>query len=310
MDSDGAELWRLTSFLTSNSAVVAKVKIRDTYANLPPGLIRIGDDCAAIPDGEGFLLFAAEGMLESFVREDPWFAGYSAIMVNLSDVAAMGGRSLAIVDVLWAPDNVWSEPIWQGMLAASRAYGVPIVGGHTTISGGAAFLAAAVLGRAERLITSFDAVPGDDLLMAVDLRGSYRMHKPFWNTSVGAPPERLQGDLRLLPELTHRALCRAGKDISNGGVVGTLSMLLECSGVGAEVALDLLPKPAHASLDLWTVTFPSFGYLLSVTPQNSSNVIALFADREINCAKVGKITKQNSLILTFGSAAQRFPNFS
>ena len=54
-------------------------------------------------------------------------------MVNLSDVAAMGGRPLAIVDVLWTPGLDQSGHIWEGMSAASKAYGVPIVGGHTTV---------------------------------------------------------------------------------------------------------------------------------------------------------------------------------
>lgn len=49
--------------------------------------VLLGDDCAAIPDQEGYLLLAAEGMLPLLVETDPWFAGWSAIMVNVSDVA-------------------------------------------------------------------------------------------------------------------------------------------------------------------------------------------------------------------------------
>ncbi len=209
-------------------------------------------------------------MLESFVANDPWFAGYSAVMVNLSDVAAMGGRPLAIVDVLWTPNLPESANIWDGMAAACRAYDVPIVGGHTTVTGtGSVFLAAAVLGRARKLITSFDARPADDLLMVVDLRGGYRGEKPFWNASVGAPGQRLRDDLRLLPILAEQGWCRAGKDISNGGIVGTLSMLLECSKIGAELWLDRLPRPTDVSLERWLISFPSFGYLLSVAREHS-----------------------------------------
>src|SRR4029453_11100190 len=43
--------------------------------------VAIGDDCAAIPDGDGYLLFAIEGMVSDFVRSMPWFAGYSGVMV-------------------------------------------------------------------------------------------------------------------------------------------------------------------------------------------------------------------------------------
>jgi selenophosphate synthetase-related protein len=36
----------------------------------------VGDDCAAIPDGDGYLLFAIEGFMNEFVAGDPWFAGW------------------------------------------------------------------------------------------------------------------------------------------------------------------------------------------------------------------------------------------
>src|SRR5260221_12250850 len=181
MDDDHATLNRLLSFLETNAAVAAKATIQQSYrpAHALAGHIRVGDDCAAIPEGDGFLLFAAEGMLESFVADDPWFAGYCAVMVNLSDVAAMGGRPIAVLDVLWTPNLPESANIWDGMAAASRAYDVPIVGGHTTVTGtGSVFLAAAGLGKAQKLINSFDARPDDDLLMTVGLRGGYRGGEP------------------------------------------------------------------------------------------------------------------------------------
>lgn len=306
MNDNAARLASLVAFLEKSAAVAGKFAIHRAYAPALElaGAVRVGDDCAAIPDGDGFLLFAAEGMLESFVAEDPWFAGYSAVMVNLSDVAAMGGRPLAIVDVLWTPALERSREIWDGMSAASRAYGIPIVGGHTTLTGGdnASYLCAAVLGKAEKLITSFDARDGDDLLVAVDLRGSYRGGKPFWNASTGAPPERLRGDLDLLPVLAETGWCHAGKDISNGGIIGTLAMLLHCSGAGAELDLERLPAPPGASLERWLVSFPSFGFLLCCKPENTARVSELFEARGIACAAAGRITAQPGITLLLGSA--------
>ena len=310
MNNDEATLVRLISFLSTSFSVKEKLTIRTAYqgAQELAGETRLGDDCAAIRDGDGWLLFAAEGMLPSFLGDDPWFAGYSAVMVNLSDVAAMGGRPLAIVDVLWSPGLDKTAVIWEGMSAASKAYGVPIVGGHTTaIKGGSAFLAAAVLGKTKHLITSFDAQAGDDLLVAVDLRGDWRGEKPFWNTSVSAPPERLRADLNLLPVLAENGWCRAGKDISNGGIVGTLAMLLDCSSAGAELRVDRLPRPTDVDLGRWLISFPSFGFLLSVALRYSERVITQFTAREIACAVVGKITSSRSLILGYGAARALFP---
>jgi uncharacterized protein len=310
MNSDFATLSRLTTFLKTQAGVGDKLAITRAYtpAQQLAGAIKVGDDCAAIPDHAGFLLFAGEGMLESFVDDDPWFAGYSALMVNLSDIAAMGGQPLAIIDILWTPGLEQAAAIWEGIAAASQAYGVPVVGGHTTITrSGRNFLAAAVLGRAQRLITSFDAKPGDDLFLAVDLRGKYQGDKPFWNASVGAPAERLRSDLALLPALAEKGWVQAGKDISNGGIIGTLAMLLQCSRVGAELWLDRIPIPEGADLARWLISFPSFGFLLSVDPSQVANVTAAFNDRQIACGRVGTITGSGSFVLVYGTARETFP---
>jgi len=300
-------LHSLAEFLSTHPAVREKAGIRSAYvpaADLSNG-IPLGDDCAAIPNptGPGYLLFAAEGMLESFVESDPWFAGYSAVMVNLSDIAAMGGTPIAITDVIWTPSQKISAEIWAGMRAASLAYGVPIVGGHTTqTASGKAALAAAVLGHAgERLITSFDAKPGDHLVIAIDMHGSYRDGKPFWNASTTTTPTRLRADLALLPSLAERGLCRAGKDISNGGIIGTLAMLCECSGIGVRLDLDLLPKPEGISWEKWLTSFPSYGYLLAIGHENLAKISEIFSDTEITCAQIGAFTAEMGIHLSLAA---------
>jgi AIR synthase-related protein len=296
--------------LASKTAVLAKIEIEQAYrpAVTTAGSIRIGDDCAALPDGDGYLLFAAEGMQPSFVAEDPWFAGYCAVMVNLSDVAAMGGRPLAVTDVLWTSALSATEEIWSGMQAASQRYAVPIVGGHTSVVESApTYLAAAILGRARRLITSFAAKPGDDLLVVIDLRGEFHGNRPFWNASVSAPPQRLRDDLLLLPFIAEAGWCAAGKDISNGGIIGTLAMLMRESGVGAELWLDDIPRPEKVALDDWLTSFPSFGYILGVSNAYTEKVIDLFGRRELDCAIAGKFTSELGLVLQLGHERARFP---
>src|ERR1700712_2865492 len=144
-----------------------------------------GDDCAAIPDGDGYLLFAIEGMVSDFVRDMPWFAGYSSVMVNVSDIYAMGGRPIAVVDALWSDGLQRAENMIAGMAAASSVYGVPIVDGHSNTRSDQAQLAVSIIGRAKKLLSSFTARPGDRLMMAVDLRGRFEDPYPFWNASVG-----------------------------------------------------------------------------------------------------------------------------
>jgi AIR synthase-related protein len=273
-----------------------------------------GDDCAVLPDaaGDGHLLLAIEGLVQDFVAATPWFAGYSAVMVNLSDIAAMGGRPLAVVDALWADDAELAKQLLAGMRAACDRYGVPLVGGHSNLRAGGGQLAVAALGRAARLISSFAARPGDRLLMAVDLRGAWQEGYPFWNASSSAPAERLRADLALLPQLAEAGWCDAGKDISMAGVLGTLLMLLECSGAGAHVDLARLPLPpgtpawhetgadALAAHSRWLSAFPSFGYLLSVREPQAAMVQALFERQGIACADIGAVQPGGRLTVELG----------
>ena len=211
-------------------------------------------------------------------------------MVNISDIAAMGGRPIAVVDAIWAAGDSAADPILQGLRAASETFATPLVGGHTNFRNDRSQLSVAILGRAQRLLTSFDARAGDRLVAAIDLRGRYRDPFPNWEAATGAPPIRLRQDLEILPNIAESGFAAAAKDISQGGIVGTAMMLAECSSVGLTIDLAAIPRPDSAPLDRWLQTFPSFGYILSVRPENVAAVIARFAERGIHAADIGAVT--------------------
>ncbi len=306
------ELSNLTTALLAGRGFAHKRDIGDVMGQLtrmlPVGgnalneAIAVGDDCAAIPDGDGYLLLAIEGFVDDFVQEMPWFAGYCGVMVNVSDIAAMGGRPIAVVDALWSRGMDPASDVLQGMSTAAQRYQVPVVGGHTNNRSERGQLAVAILGRARKLLTSFDARPGETLMMAVDLRGSYEQDKPYWNASTKAPAERLRADLELLPELAERDLCKAAKDISMAGAVGTALMLLECSGVGAVIDLATLPRPEHVPMLRWLQSFPSFGFIMSVPPEKVCDVMVHFSSRDIACAAIGEVTDSSEVWLKHGEA--------
>lgn len=272
--------------------------------------VLLGDDCAAIPDGEDYLLLACEGMLPQFLETDPWFAGWSAVMVNVSDIYAMGGYPLAVVNALWSQSGVSTQALWQGMKAASSAYNVPIVGGHTNGHSPYNALSVSILGRAKKLIGSFHAQPNDVLLIATDFRGQSHPDYPFWNAATTADPAQLRDNLAILPLLAEKGLCHAGKDISNGGIIGTLLMLLETSGQGAILDLDRVPCPPELVLERWLISFPSYGFLLSVRPDYVARVQYYFHQQDLVCAVVGEVRSTRELILRSKGESVSFWDFS
>jgi hypothetical protein len=307
------DLSALAAALRAGRGLAAKADIGPVTERLGlsgTSAVPVGDDCAAIPDGDGWLLFAIEGFMNEFVAGDPWFAGWCGVMVNLSDIAAMGGRPLAVVDAIWADGEDKALPVLQGLADASQRFGVPIVGGHSNIRTDRSQLSVAVLGRANKLLTSFDAEPGERLLAAIDLRGRYREHFSNWEAATDAPAARLRGDLELLPRIAEAGLARAAKDISQGGILGTAAMLAECSGAGIAIDLRGVPAPDGVDPSRWLTTFPSYGYLLSVRPVDVPAVTALFAGRGIACGDIGAVTAEPRVSISDGVTAETIWDFS
>jgi AIR synthase-related protein len=303
-------LQRIVDNVLSQRAVSDKLTIDQTYATLGDYVtyqdpfdrsshqIFLGDDCAVIPDGHGdHLLFASEGIITSFLDAAPWFAGYSSILVNISDICSMGGLPMAVTDVLWLKDREQGTLIWEGMMAASAAYGVPIVGGHTCYHTESRHLAVSILGKAKKLLESNAARPAETLLMAIDMKGSYYQGYPFWNASTTADPAHLRATMPLMYELANRGLSAAAKDISMGGIIGTLAMFVKASGAGAELRLEQIPKPDGVDWEKWLVSFPSFGYLFTCRPGTETACIDLFTSHNIHCNTIGTITENQQIVL-------------
>jgi len=300
---DATELSMLLAQIRAHTGIGLKEDIAllsDSLDPVPIGWHPNGDDTAAVPVSDGWQLFAIEGMQGRLVREQPWFAGWCAVMVNCSDIAAMGGRPLAVVNALWA--NAEEAPeiapaLMKGMRDACRVFGLSLVGGHTNMRAATPSLAVSVLGHASALLSSFAAAPGQSLVMAVDLRGEFT-GPGNWNAATSAPPERLRGDMALLPQIAEKGLAIACKDISQAGVLGTLLMLLESSAVGAHVHLPDIPKAAGIDWVTWLTAFPSFGYLLTCNDDQKDALLQAFHERGVAAATIGDIRPGNSLTVS------------
>jgi selenophosphate synthetase-related protein len=171
-------------------------------------------------------------------------------------------------------------------------------------------LSVAILGRAKKLLTSFDAKPGDHLIAAIDLRGRYRAPFSNWEAAIEAPARRLREDLELLPQIAEAEIAHAAKDISQGGLVGTAAMLAECSQVAVTIDIAAIPRPADVPLEKWLQTFPSYGYLLAVPGRHVETVLTRFRERVIAAADIGQISAGDTIWLTDGNQTELIWDFA
>jgi AIR synthase-related protein len=264
--------------------------------------VLLGDDTAAIETEDGYLLLATEVIYPPLVKANPYLAGRSAILANINDVYAMGGYPLAVVNTILAETTAGAAEIIRGLRDGCNRYGVGLVGGHLTATGEINSVSACILGQAKRLLSSFRAQPGDAILHVVNLRGEFHPHFPFWDCSAHLSDAELRRDLAILPTIAEAGWCDAARDISMAGILGSLMMLLELSGVGARVDLVAIPQPAAATeryLD-WLLGFPSYGFILTARPRYVSEIQTAFATHQISCAVIGEVTPSAQVIVQRG----------
>jgi uncharacterized protein len=246
-----------------------------------------GDDAAVLPRDGGHALVAGEAMWPPFVERDPYGAGIAAVLANVNDVAAMGGRPEALVDTIVADEPVARSAL-EGLRFGAELYRVPVVGGHLTIRPGPPSLSAFILGSARRPLRALEAAAGQALLFCVCLEGRMREDFPFFS-SIRERGPALADDVRLLADLADAGHCLAAKDVSMAGVLGSLAMLLEPTQCGVLVDLDRLPRPPGVPLAAWTGAFPSFGFLLCVLPSEVAACRDAFSARGLACEQVGQL---------------------
>ena len=262
---------------------------------------RDGDDAAVVPHGDEFLLLCGEAIVPFFVEADPHAAGAAAVVTNVSDVRAMGGRPLGIVDMLVSPDREHAERVLDGLAWAADLHGVEIVGGHLTI-GGPASLSASCTGVARRPLRAAGARPGDVLLAAFCLDGGYASEQPFFSSLRERPAELLRDDGEALVEVAEQGLAHAARDVSMPGVAGSLLQMLELGLLGAVLDADALPRPPGLPLERWLVTFPSFGYLLAAPPALAERATEPFLRRGLTCGPCGVLDDTGVVRLAAGGA--------
>ena len=271
-----------------------------------------GEDAAVIDDGEEVMLLAADGIWSRLLEADAEWAGYCAVLVNVHDIAAMGGWPVAMVDVLSAGSSDLAEAVLSGMRKGIEKFKVPIVGGHLHPDTPYSALDVAILGKAKKgaVILSSSAKPGDSVVVGIDLDG--RVHPSFainWDSTSFKSGEILLRQLGSMRELAERGLVTAGKDISNPGMLGTLGMLLESSRAGAVVDLDKIPMPVGMEMVVWQKMYPGMGFVVTAPAAKAEEVAGIFRGRGLTSAVIGRVTEERRLLIESGSEKAVLFNF-
>lgn len=145
----------------------------------PDVLVGIGDDVAVLKPAEGHdLLATCDIQIEGvhFLRDKitPYQLGRKAAAINLSDIAAKGGRPRYFLISLALPADLpveFVDELYRGLLDAARQASAEIVGGNLSRSLGGIVVDVTLLGevKPDHLLLRSGAQVGDRILVTGSL---------------------------------------------------------------------------------------------------------------------------------------------
>ncbi len=208
----------------------------------------IGDDCAVIECDDHYTLLTTDMLVEgdhfNLDWHSGWQVGWKSIIVNVSDIAAMGGYPRWSMVSIAFPDDFeldLAESILDGMADASEELGSDVIGGDTT-HGNDLTINVALIGEVEKDMLSMrgDAEIGDLICVSGDLGKSWaglellRAGEKGFTDFYLKPSCRLDTARKIAPHVN------AMIDVSDG-LASEVRHICEESGVGAEVEESKIP---------------------------------------------------------------------
>lgn len=222
-------------------------------------LVGIGDDAAAFRTASPALAstdLLVEGVHFDFAFSSPADAGWKAIAVNVSDIAAMGGHARLALVALGMPAHTrvaTIDAVYDGIAEACAAFGVSVAGGDT-VEAPQVLLAVSVLGEPgpAGVRTRGGARPGDVLCVTGALGAAaaglallrLASHDPHASAILERRPALAAAHRRPVPRTgeapTAAALASAMIDCSDG-LAADAGHLAEASSCGLRLDADAVP---------------------------------------------------------------------
>ena len=287
----------------------------------PDILVGPGDDAAVIRVDERRAWLATcdiqiENVHFTLDYATPYQAGYRAAAVNLSDIAAMGGRPSFALLSLGLPRDLPVED-FEGLIRGVRdqlsQYGAFLIGGNMARAESGVLIDLFLVGQigASQFIPRSGAQPGDVIYISgtigtsaagrlvlqkygrkfpQDYEGLVRAHRrPIPRIDLGA-------------QLAEQGLATAMIDISDG-LAADLHHLCQASGAGARIS----PKSCHYSSIILFNTNSSMP-LLSIWRSTAARTMNSCSRRHPICHLARCNGWRRRAVLPFGKSAALFPS--
>lgn len=284
----------------------------------------IGDDAAVLTVSRSQeLLVTTDALVEGVHFDsdaDPFILGKKALLVNLSDIAAMGGTPRWFQLSLSLPPSTplaWAEEFARGLNATADEHGVVLTGGDTVGSKGCSSVTVTLLGTVPqgRMTSRSGAVPGDLIFVTGSVGDSaLGLAERMGKLTIADADDRIflqrrhnlpEPRLKLGRMLQEAAVVTASIDVSDG-LVADLRHLCASSKVGAEIDADKVPLSDAARrclgehgpdlLDLLLTGGEDYELIFTVPKGAVEQVAPLAAEAGVEVTPIGEITTDSPTV--------------
>ncbi len=271
----------------------------------------IGDDCAIVPISDTRSMVISTDMLVEdihFLRHaaTAYEIGYKSLVVNVSDVCAMGARPTAALLSLSLPEDVmkgWVEEFMMAFTSLCKGLHIALVGGDTTASKERITINVTIIGEAptKNLKRRSAARVGDVIVVNGQLGASGVGLNHILEGKFDTPEAKIHRMPQIMIAealwLGEQAEVHAMMDISDG-VASDIRHIMERSDVGAEIELDRLPTEYDAKSAL--CGGEDYKLLMTIDCDSFEEIAERYR-REFGdqLTAIGRITDQSGRLLWF-----------
>ncbi len=296
-------------------------KVREESYRSDKVVSSMGEDAAGIvfdEKEENLVLLTTDAITEEFSKKSPWAAGFSSILVGIDDIYACGGIPTAASVIISSNDAKIRDELMQGILEATHRFEVPLVRGHTSDNTSNVGVSATVIGKIKKdhYISAGGAQIGDDIVIIADFEGKVgESSKYYWNTVTYKSKDVVLKKRHIMPFLAREKVLTASKDVSNGGIIGTLLLLLQFSKKGAKIELEKIQSPKGViTTDFTLVDFVRMyltsAFLVTLPSSKLQQVKELGLKFGLKVFKIGEIVETPKIFFEYKSSVQEFMDLS
>ena len=192
----------------------------------------------------------------------------------------------------------------KGICDGSNKFKVPIIRGHTHTKDYYE-LSSTIIGEIKKsdYIPADNALRNDNIILASDFDGQLgRASNLHWDTVTHKSSQEVLNRRFAMNVIARQNLANSSKDVSNGGIFGTILQLIKYSKVGADINVEKITIPPKLielgyDLEIYIQMFLTTSYILTAPDEKYQDVLKIFRDHGMFAAVIGKIKSESELII-------------